>query len=55
MLVGPLCATSFTLNPDGSFEYVADVSCASASDTFTYVANDGTDDSNTATVTINLP
>ena len=46
---------SVTLNDatTGSFTYVA-LPSASGSDSFTFKANDGTDDSNTATVTINL-
>jgi LysM repeat protein len=55
LVVGPNCATSFTLNPDGSFTYTADSVFCAASDTFTYKANDGTDHSNIASVTINLP
>lgn len=42
-----------TLNPDGSFTYVPDPGF-DGTDTFTYHANDGTDDSNTATVTIEV-
>jgi LysM repeat protein len=55
LVVGPVCATSFLLNPDGSFTYIADSVFCAASDAFTYKATDGTDNSNIATVTINLP
>jgi hypothetical protein len=41
------------LNPDGGFNYVHDGS-ETTTDSFTYVANDGTADSNQATVTINI-
>jgi hypothetical protein len=44
-------AGSVTLDDNGSFVYTPD-STFSGSDTFTYVANDGTDNSNVATVTI---
>ena len=44
---------SVTLNADGSFTYTPD-SGFSGTDTFTYQANDGTDDSNVATVTITV-
>jgi len=42
-----------TLNPDGSFVYTPD-SGFEGQDSFTYQANDGTDNSNVATVTINV-
>ena len=42
---------NLTLNTDGSFEYVPNANF-NGTDTFTYQANDGTDDSNIATVTI---
>lgn len=42
-----------TLNADGTFRYVPDNDYEGA-DSFTYKANDGTDDSNIATVTINV-
>jgi len=51
LVTPPASATSFTLNPDGSFSYQHDGS-GGATDSFTYRANDGTDDSNIATVTI---
>ena len=44
---------TLTLNPNGSFTYVAPDGAA-GSDSFTYHANDGTSDSNTATVTITI-
>ncbi len=49
---GPSNGT-LTLNSDGSFDYTPDAGF-SGTDTFTYKANDGTDDSNTATVTITV-
>jgi VCBS repeat-containing protein len=53
LVSGPLHASSFTLNPDGSFNYVHDGSETTV-DSFTYKANDGLANSNTATVTINI-
>jgi VCBS repeat-containing protein len=44
---------SLTLNSDGSFDYTPDVDFNGA-DSFTYLANDGTADSNVATVTITV-
>ena len=44
---------TLTLNQDGSFTYAPDPDFNGA-DTFTYVANDGTEDSNVATVTIDV-
>jgi Bacterial Ig domain len=44
---------TLTLNPDGSFTYTPG-SGFSGTDSFTYVANDGTMDSNLATVTITV-
>ena len=44
---------NLTLNPDGSFTYVPNPGFSGA-DGFTYVANDGTDDSNVATVSIDV-
>ncbi len=44
---------SLTLNADGSFDYTHDGS-ETTQDTFTYHANDGTDDSAVVTVTINV-
>jgi VCBS repeat-containing protein len=42
---------TLTLNADGSFTYTPDAGFA-GTDSFTYHANDGTDDSNIATVTL---
>ena len=50
---GPSNAASFTLRSDGSFTYTP-VANFNGTDSFTYRANDGTDDSNLATVTINV-
>jgi hypothetical protein len=44
---------SVTMSSDGSFSYTPPAAFT-GSDSFTYVANDGTVDSNTATVTINV-
>jgi beta-galactosidase len=44
---------SLTLNSDGSFEYTPDVDFI-GKDTFTYKANDGEDDSNIATVYVDV-
>jgi VCBS repeat-containing protein len=44
---------ALTLNADGSFDYTPNADF-NGSDSFTYVANDGTDDSNVATVTITV-
>jgi VCBS repeat-containing protein len=44
---------TLTLNSDGSFSYVNDGS-AFTTDAFTYKASDGTNESNVATVTINI-
>ncbi|MCP4408572.1 MAG: hypothetical protein GY807_12565 [Gammaproteobacteria bacterium] len=53
VLVSDASDGTLTLNPDGSFEYVHNGS-SSATDSFTFKANDGTSDSNTASVTISL-
>src|SRR5207244_8653375 len=53
LVSGPAHASSFTLNPDGSFTYVHDGSETTV-DTFTYRANDGSALSNVATVTITI-
>ena len=53
LVSGPTHASSFTLNSDGSFSYEHDGS-ETTSDSFTYKANDGTTDSNVATVTITI-
>jgi hypothetical protein len=50
---GPSNATSFTLNPDGSFTYTP-VANFNGVDSFTYHANDGSEDSNIVTVTIRV-
>ena len=52
LVSGPANGT-VTLNSDGSFRYTPNNDFA-GSDTFTYKANDGTADSNTATVTIQV-
>ena len=41
------------LNPDGSFDYLADQGFVGV-DSFSYVANDGADDSTIATVSIEI-
>src|SRR5207237_756335 len=51
LLVGPPAHGAMTLNADGSFTYTPS-SDFNGSDSFTYKANDGTSDSNVATVTI---
>ncbi len=53
LATGPSHADAFSLNADGSFTYTP-VAGMSGTDTFTYVANDGTGDSNVATVTITV-
>src|SRR5207244_2000392 len=53
LVSGPAHAASFALNADGSFTYVHDGS-ETTSDSFTYKANDGSLDSNVATVTITI-
>ena len=53
LVSGPSNAASFTLNADGSFNYTP-VANFSGTDTFTYQANDGNDNSNIATVTITI-
>ena len=50
---GPSNAASFTLNANGSFTYTPTANF-SGTDTFTYRANDGTSNSNVATVTITV-
>ena len=51
LVVGPTHATSFSLNPNGSFSYTHEGS-ETTTDTFTYRASDGVAFSNVATVTI---
>jgi VCBS repeat-containing protein len=53
LVTGPLHASSFALNSDGSFTYVHDGS-ETTTDSFTYKANDGSLDSNVATVNITI-
>ena len=53
LVSGPSHAASFTLNADGSFTYTPTANF-NGTDSFTYRANDGTDDSNVATVSINV-
>jgi VCBS repeat-containing protein len=53
LVSGPANASSFVLNADGTFTYVHDGS-ETTSDSFTYKANDGSADSNVATVTITI-
>ena len=47
----PAATATFTLNSDGSFTYAPNANY-NGPDSFTYKANDGTEDSNTATVSI---
>lgn len=53
LIQAPSNAASFTLNPDGSFTYRHN-NTQTTNDAFTYVANDGFDDSDIATVVINI-
>jgi hypothetical protein len=50
---GPANAASFSMSADGSFSYTPTVNF-NGTDTFTYKANNGTDDSNVATVTLTI-
>lgn len=52
-LVSEPAKGTLTLNSDGSFVYIPDP-CFSGSDSFTYTANDGAEDSNIATVSITV-
>ena len=52
-LVSTTTQGTLTLNPNGSFQYVAPDGAA-GTDSFTYLANDGTDDSTPVTVTITI-
>jgi large repetitive protein len=53
LVSGPANAANFTFNADGSFTYEHDGG-ETTSDSFTYKANDGSADSNVATVTISI-
>ena len=53
VVTGPANAQSFSLNPDGSFSYLANVNFT-GQDSFTYHANDGSLNSNDITVLINV-
>jgi len=53
LVSGPSNAASFTFNPDGTFSYTPTADF-NGTDTFTYKLNDGTADSNIATVTITV-
>ena len=50
---GPIFASSFTLNPNGSFDYTPNAGF-NGTDSFTYQASDGGNDSNIATATITV-
>ena len=53
VVANPSNSSSFTLNSDGTFSYTHDGS-ETATDSFTYQASDGSDDSNVGTVTITI-
>ncbi len=53
VVTGPTYATSFSLNSDGTFSYTHNGS-TNVIDSFTYQANDGSNTSNAATVTIDV-
>jgi len=53
LVTGPANASSFALNPDGSFTYTPAAGFSGA-DTFTYEANDSEGSLNTSTVTITV-
>jgi VCBS repeat-containing protein len=53
LVTGPTHAASFTLNSDGSFDYTPTANY-SGPDSFTYKANDGSADSNAATVSLTV-
>ena len=54
LVAGPANATTFTLNPDGSFTYTHNGSETPTTDSFTYQASANGQLSNTATVTITV-
>jgi hypothetical protein len=54
MVSGPASGGTLVLNPDGSFTYTPKAGFTGPVDTFTYKANDGLEDSNVATVTLNF-
>ena len=53
LVTSPTHATTFAFNTNGSFSYTPTASFTGV-DSFTYKANDGTEDSNVATVTIHV-
>ncbi len=53
LVSGPSSADSFTLNPDGTFDYLPAANF-NGTDSFTYKASDGTVESNVATVSITV-
>ena len=53
VLVGDVTSGTLTLTADGSFSYIPNANY-NGSDSFTYVTNDGTTDSNLATVSITI-
>ena len=53
LVTGPSHALSFTLNPDGSFNFTPTANF-NGSDAFTYKANDGTTNSNVVTVSLTI-
>jgi Bacterial Ig domain/Bacterial cadherin-like domain len=53
LVTGPAHASSFTLNSDGSYSYTP-AQDYFGPDSFTYKANDGSNDSNTVTVSLNV-
>ena len=53
LVSGPAHASSFALNPDGSFNYTPAANY-NGSDSFSYKANDGSLDSNTVTVSLSI-
>jgi hypothetical protein len=53
LVTSPTHAATFAFNANGSFSYTPTASFTGV-DSFTYRANDGTEDSNVATVTINI-